>query len=124
MAKHLNLAHTVCYLNSMPVSHLDGVWNAVQAKMAELGLVENRRSLRRLPEIEYAESPSGNLGGVTEWVRDLSPPVELTSADVATKTRATEEWTEQTDKLVMLQAVISERFSQARYKPKTPRIED
>lgn len=124
MAKNLDLIHTVVYLNAHQISHLDGVWNAVVAKMAELGVAENLRAVRRLPDFEYCESPSGSLRGVIDWVTDLSPPVELHSSDAAVKAAAETQWAQDTDKLVMIHAVIAQRFSAAHYKPKVPRVEE
>ena len=124
MAKNLDLVHTITYLNAHQVSHLEGLWNAIVAKMSELAVPENLRAVRRLPDFEYCDSPSGSLRGVIDWVVDLSPPVELNSADPAVKAAAEAAWAADTDKLVMIHAVIAQRFSTAHYKPKVPRVEE
>lgn len=124
MARNLDLVHTVTYLNAHQISHLDAVWNAVLAKMAELGVAENLRAVRKLPDFEYCDCPSGSLRGIIDWVLDLSPPVELQSSDPVSKAAAETQWKQETDKLVMLHAVIAQRFSIAHYKPKVPRVEE
>lgn len=88
------------------------------AKMTELGVAENLRSIRKL-KIDNADSPCGNVAGIVEWIRTLAPPVNLESDQ-----KAAAAWAEETQKLVMLHASIAQRYAIANYTPKADRVED
>lgn len=104
----LNLVAVVTYLWTIELARLDGLFQLITDKMAELNVSSNWKAVRRVKASIGQERPTGSLAAVTAWVRSLGPD-------------ATDD---QKSDLQTLQAVISQRFEWAGYVPKAPPVEE
>lgn len=104
MAKcHLNLEKACQFLQGMQVTRLDGVANAVSAKMEALEVKPNRKAHKAFPISAEEQLPGGNVRGLLRWIETAD------NGDA--------------ESLQVLEAVISARLRAAGRQPKPNKVE-
>jgi len=86
MAVHLNIDHTIGYLQQRPLESLDGLLIATRAKLKALGSDYNKRAHRT---VKQNLPHTGNLGDVLRWVSccDESNVKDLQTIDAVVAVR-------------------------------------
>lgn len=141
MAKSFNIAQATAYLRCAEPWHLDGLFFAVEDKMAELKVEANPRSVRRVPTIKIREKPTGSVRQILDFVQSIAPPKDDPSpvirrgevqeafdyrVEMATKRKAAADakFTKDKAELQLLHAVLVQCFAVLQYVPERPKPDD
>lgn len=116
MPRSLNLDSVVRWIHWAPPGDLDGLFQAVDAKMKELGLSPGKRD-NILPK-NIPGDPQVNVRGVVEFVDSCEPIREKATDDFAADTETEKAAKkEMHKKLCQLSATLSSRLANAGHKP-------